>query len=113
MTQVLPIVHPDDEAGILAETERKLKDESTLRAAGKVLTHVRTLFRMVRDGSFSMTWSSRAVILAALLYFVIPTDATPDFIPFIGYLDDAAIIGFVVKRLSREIDRYKEHVAWS
>jgi uncharacterized membrane protein YkvA (DUF1232 family) len=31
-----------------------------------------------------------------LLYLVIPTDIIPDFIPFIGEIDDLAVIFFLV-----------------
>jgi uncharacterized membrane protein YkvA (DUF1232 family) len=113
MNPALPSVRPEDESSILDRTERKLKDESTLRAARKVISHVRLLFHMMRDWSFATSWKTRSLILAALLYFVIPFDATPDFVPFIGYVDDAAVLGFVIRRLSREIDRYKQHLAWS
>lgn len=68
---------------------------------------------MLRDRSFDLTWGTRGLIIGALLYFIIPTDATPDYIPFVGYLDDTAIVAAVIKRLAKEIDRYKEHTAWS
>ncbi len=35
---------------------------------------------------------SKAFLLAALAYFVLPTDAIPDWLPVIGYTDDAAVI---------------------
>ncbi len=31
---------------------------------------------------------AKAVIIGALAYFIVPTDALPDFIPAIGYTDD-------------------------
>ena len=34
----------------------------------------------------------RAMLLAALAYFVLPTDAIPDFLVGIGYTDDAAVL---------------------
>ena len=113
MSIALPAVRRKDEDEILERTERKLQDEGTLKAAGQVIRHVRMLFRMVRDRSFNMSWASRGMILAGLLYFVIPTDVTPDFIPLVGYVDDAAVIGLILKRLSREIQRYQDHTAWS
>lgn len=109
----LPPVKPADEADILQRTEQKLSSgERTLKATSSLLGNVRLLFRMVRDRSFHMTWASRGTILAALLYFVIPTDATPDYIPVIGYLDDTVVVGLVIRRLAREIQRYREHIAW-
>jgi uncharacterized membrane protein YkvA (DUF1232 family) len=43
------------------------------------------------------------MMMAALAYFVLPTDAIPDWIPVIGYADDAAVfaalMGVVGKNL--------------
>jgi uncharacterized membrane protein YkvA (DUF1232 family) len=101
-------VRPEDEAGILAATEAKLADRR-LHAASSLLHNVRLLFRMLRDRTFHLTWGSRAAILGALVYFVLPTDATPDFLPGVGYIDDTVIVSIVIKRLAAEIERYKEH----
>jgi uncharacterized membrane protein YkvA (DUF1232 family) len=35
--------------------------------------------------------AAKAMMLAALAYFVLPTDAIPDFIAGLGYTDDAAV----------------------
>lgn len=37
-------------------------------------------------------WKTKALILAALAYFVLPTDFIPDWIPGLGFGDDAAVI---------------------
>jgi len=34
----------------------------------------------------------KLILLAALAYFVMPLDAVPDFIPLLGYGDDAAVL---------------------
>jgi uncharacterized membrane protein YkvA (DUF1232 family) len=34
----------------------------------------------------------KAALLGALAYFVLPFDAIPDFLPFLGYADDAAVL---------------------
>jgi uncharacterized membrane protein YkvA (DUF1232 family) len=48
----------------------------------------------------------RATLLAALAYFVLPTDALPDFLPLLGFTDDAAVIlsalGLVSSHVSEE-----------
>ena len=36
--------------------------------------------------------AAKGMMLAALAYFVLPSDAVPDFIPMIGYTDDAAVL---------------------
>ena len=35
---------------------------------------------------------AKATLMAALAYFVVPTDALPDFLPVLGFTDDAAVI---------------------
>jgi len=100
-------IRPKDEDVILERTKAILGSKSAVQAASALLKNVGTLYRMLTDRRFSMQWSTRAMILGALVYFILPTDATPDFIPVVGYIDDTLIVGWVIKRLAREIDRYK------
>src|SRR5580693_7737804 len=39
----------------------------------------------------------KAVLLGAIAYFVLPTDLIPDYIPVIGYTDDAAVLAAAIK----------------
>ena len=50
---------------------------------------------------------SLLMIVFGLLYFVIPTDLVPDFVP-LGFLDDASILLGVMKSLSADIDSFKQ-----
>jgi len=36
--------------------------------------------------------AAKGMMMAALAYFVLPTDAIPDWIPVLGYTDDAAVL---------------------
>ena len=47
------------------------------------------------------------MIIVALIYLVMPLDLIPDFL-FGGYIDDALVIGYVVKKTSDELNLYKE-----
>ncbi len=48
-------------------------------------------------------------IVAALLYLVNHFDLIPDSVPGVGYLDDAALIGFVVTTLVHDdVEEYRE-----
>ncbi|GAB1430382.1 hypothetical protein MASR2M18_12150 [Ignavibacteria bacterium] len=97
---------PADENDIIRRTIRKNRRSA---AYAKGLTgRIGLLLDMLRDRNFKFTWSSRAIILAGLAYFVVPTDALPDIIPFVGFVDDAAVIGAVFRRLRNEIERYRE-----
>ena len=43
---------------------------------------------------------------ASLLYFLNPFDLIPDIIPFSGFLDDVAVITYVIASLKSEIERF-------
>ncbi len=51
----------------------------------------------------------KAMLLAALAYFVVPTDLIPDFIAGIGFTDDAAVLFATVRMVAGHItDRHRE-----
>src|SRR5437660_2806978 len=45
-------------------------------------------------------------IVAALNYLVDPFDLIPDKIPFLGFVDDAAIVGFVADKTRQTLDDF-------
>ena len=45
--------------------------------------------------------------LAALLYFLMPFDAVPDFILSLGMIDDFAILAWVAKHFQQELAHYQ------
>ncbi len=49
------------------------------------------------------------LLLAALIYFVMPLDFLPDFIFHLGLIDDVAILGWTINRLKEELDQFE---AW-
>lgn len=53
--------------------------------------------------------SSIIAVLAALLYFISPVDIIPDFIVGLGFVDDVFILGWVYKKIVKELDKYQ---AW-
>lgn len=52
---------------------------------------------------------AKAILLAALAYFVLPTDFIPDVFPVIGFTDDAAVIAAALAVAGRSIQpRHKQ-----
>ena len=47
--------------------------------------------------------ATKGMLLAALAYFVLPTDFIPDFIPGLGFTDDAAVIAAALGLARRAI----------
>ncbi|WP_407296728.1 YkvA family protein [Stutzerimonas zhaodongensis] len=55
---------------------------------------------------------SRPALVAAvagLLYFLSPFDAIPDWIPGLGFVDDLAVLGWIVRKWSAELQAFQ---AW-
>jgi len=48
-------------------------------------------------------------VVAGLLYFLSPIDAIPDWIPGLGFVDDLAVLGWVMRKWSGELDAFR---AW-
>ncbi|WP_228644936.1 YkvA family protein [Desulfomicrobium baculatum] len=67
-----------------------------------------TLLRMLTTDGYSLSPSTWAVIAGALAYVVFPLDVIPDFIPMLGWLDDAFVLGTVIATLKNEIHHFKE-----
>ena len=49
-------------------------------------------------------------ITAALLYFVMPFDFIPDFLPVVGFADDLAIVVWVGRAIKEELDEFEKHL---
>ncbi|WAL61337.1 YkvA family protein [Thermocoleostomius sinensis] len=66
---------------------RKLKDFAVY--AGKEVVEKALVLFYAAQRPETPVWA-KTVIYAALAYFILPTDAVPDFIPAAGYSDDLA-----------------------
>ena len=80
------------------------------RALAPVVKDLILLYYYVKDvvgGRYKLYNVYKLVlIVAVLIYVVTPLDFVPDWLPAVGFLDDAALISFVVKMADRELERY-------
>lgn len=61
----------------------------------------------VRSGTYrELSWYSLPVAAAALLYTINPADVVPDVIPFIGTIDDIALVALAVRLLRNDLRAY-------
>jgi len=67
----------------------------------------RLLFSMLRADDYRLSPSTWAVIAGALAYVVFPIDVIPDFIPGLGWLDDAFVLVSVMSMLDGKIQNFK------
>ena len=79
-------------------------------ALKKVLENVRELYALFKDsvkGNYKLHPANVAMIGGGLLYFLLPADLIPDFIPLVGYLDDLAVLTTIMNSLKGEINEYR------
>lgn len=88
------------------------KFEKQHERLNSVLDELSILVRMLK------AWSTRSytaipvrsmvMVLAAILYFLLPLDFIPDFILGVGFLDDITVIGFVVQSIRKDIEKFRQ-----
>jgi uncharacterized membrane protein YkvA (DUF1232 family) len=99
------------------EKTKELIERASKKAADKkgklheVWDHLHLLFDLItawRKGEYrKIPKGSILMIIATIIYFVSPIDLVPDFLVGLGILDDAAVIGFTLKQISSDLDKFK------
>lgn len=78
----------------------------------KLLSRLQVIFRMVKayaNGKYrEVPWKSILLLTGGLVYFLMPIDLVPDFIPVTGYLDDLTIILWIYNALEKDIQAFME-----
>lgn len=94
---------------LLRATKKASKNRSSLL---KVWSHLQLLFEALKEwkrGTYPyFPKKSVVMLIAAIIYFVSPIDLIPDFLLGFGILDDAAIIAFVTKQLSKDLTEFEQ-----
>jgi uncharacterized membrane protein YkvA (DUF1232 family) len=86
-------------------------DENKKRVSG-FFEKIRILLRLLRayiNGNYrQIPWKSLLMIIGSLIYFMMPLDLIPDFIPVSGFADDIAIIFLVFNSINEDIEAFLE-----
>ncbi len=77
------------------------------QASEEMLAHLRLFWRMLKAPDEVVPWKSKALIMAALMYFASPLDLIPDLVGKAGYLDDAMVLRIVHNRLEKQIEAFR------
>jgi uncharacterized membrane protein YkvA (DUF1232 family) len=77
----------------------------------QIADDLRTLFRLARRWTRKeyrmIPWRSMLYGVAAIIYFVNPVDLIPDAIVGLGFLDDIAVVGAIVKAIQKDLDDFR------
>lgn len=96
-----------------------IRAENRSGPLGRVFDDLKSFIRLLHawgTGRYKqIPWKSVSLIIAAVLYFVSPIDAIPDFIPGIGLLDDAFVIAWVMRQVRKDVEDFnfwEDSTAW-
>ncbi|MBN1461213.1 MAG: DUF1232 domain-containing protein [Armatimonadetes bacterium] len=106
--------NPERIKELLGNARDKVKDKADDRGPlTEVWSYLTSLVRLLqayhRREYTDLPRSSIVAVTIAVIYFVAPLDLIPDFIPVAGWVDDAAVIGFVARQIKGDIDKF---TAW-
>ncbi len=103
-------VTEDDERRVHERLDGKLDSLGPKKGfIGRLIADAKLFYEMLRDPDFKLQWQDKAKIIACLLYFIAPVDLVPDFIPGLGYIDDAVIMGLTIKALATLLAKFREY----
>ena len=96
----------------ISQVKEWLKKAEGVPVLGKIIDDVVTMIELLQDyADKSYTDIPVRIIIsvvAVLIYVISPVDLIPDFIPVVGYIDDVAIVLFVLDLgLSGDLKAYK------
>ena len=106
--------NPEKLKNLISMTLEKLNSmDENKSAAGDFFRRVKVFIRMIRayvKGEYrTIPWKMVVMLVAGVVYFVMPLDILPDFIPVTGFLDDITVIIWIFNNFKKEIDAFE---AW-
>lgn len=100
-------VTSDDEANVREKFLTALSKAVKKGADSKLVDGVKSLWAMLTDKDYIVAWETKAIIVAALGYFISPVDVVPDAVPGAGWLDDAMVVAWALHTLEQELAEYR------
>ena len=99
---------PQKLKALIESTNFTIKDNAQLAS---IIEDIQAVMSLVMDYTKnkyrSVSKSTIITIIAGLLYLANPMDLIPDF--FVGgFIDDAAVIGYLLTKIKDELDKYKD-----
>ncbi|MFT7526794.1 MAG: uncharacterized membrane protein YkvA (DUF1232 family) [Arenicella sp.] len=100
---------PERLLDLVANAQPKAGQDRGGRLAG-VFDSITASFRLIKAyaaGEYrQISLESMALIVASIIYFVMPFDAVPDFILGLGLLDDAALLAWTFRSVAQDIEAF-------
>ena len=84
-------------------SERKEKKKKLRELLLFVPNLMKLLYDLLKDPRVSR--ADKAILAGVIMYVIVPIDVIPDFVPFVGMVDDSYLIAISLLRLLNRADR--------
>ncbi len=105
-------VTDDDIQEVIARADDIQSMFSSQSPLGRFMSDMKVMISLTKDfwnkNYREVPWWTIGAIVSALLYVLNPLDIVPDVIPFVGLLDDAAVISACLFLVEKDINRYRK-----
>ena len=105
-------VGEEDVNNVLGKEDEIKKLFKRVKVLAKYFNDLCEIFELLRDrikGAYKETpWRTIAALTGALIYVLSPIDLLLDFLPGIGFFDDALVIGIAIKLAQPDLEKYRE-----
>ena len=104
---------PEKSKHLLDEAIKKAKNKEKISGPlADLWENLKTVFRLLQ-AYFSkeyttIPWGTIVLLVGAVIYFVSPLDLMPDWIPLAGFIDDAAVLVFVLRQINADLQHFLE-----
>lgn len=104
--------YTEDDAHKVMDNQEKIEKIASNETLHKYLNDIKLYFQMLGDvftGKYKkIPVGTIAAIVGTLLYVLSPIDFIPDFMPVVGYLDDAAMLAVCLNFTRFDVEEYKK-----
>lgn len=101
----------DDVEKVVKESYKIKSKFENSRKFDKYLEEGKTMLSLIKDfwkkDYTQIPWYAMAAIVFSLLYVLNPMDISPDYLPFVGYLDDVTVFSFALTLVNKDLEAYK------
>jgi curved DNA-binding protein CbpA len=109
--RILRYTRGKDFSRVLNEKDFWQKLEKASPALKHILQDLKDLYGLFIDsvkGRYKLHPALLSIIGGGLLYFIVPLDFIPDYIPIVGLLDDFAVLSAIINSMQEELLEYRK-----
>lgn len=104
-------IHEEDVDKVVLNADKIKSKMARNGKFDKLIEDGKVMLSLVKDywkkSYTDIPWYALAAIVFSLLYVLNPLDLAPDYIPFVGYIDDVTVFSFALAMVNKDLTAYK------